>query len=750
MMLSMQGTDLNTVLQRGGTVLPPELYPLRIIEIMRCSALALRRRREILGPIAPQLPFTDQIVRELSSRQVPANHWLQTLIDVQLAIAKAGAGDRDEAMNLLQRSLVVSGRLDHPLTALALLEIGDLALDKNDLELAQRSYFEASFPAAQFGQGDALEEALVGAAKLHTWKGEAGIFAPLTTAADWCRIENFDRAAAAMLLAATEQTMVAGDPRQATKLLVQAQATMRRSDLRGADLGVDLLYQTAQLAFDVNDVSAGMKVLNDAFRLHQPRSRQLFRIDLTNRLYASKELSPRITGLLLNYLLREPTAQDWQQRRYETLLFEVTPHLPILARWLDVTIDRSAGGDFESLVLVSEAIRRHKFFSQLPLAGRLLALRWVVEAPDVLLDDETRNQRLNLVHKYPELAQRSREIEQLKVQLSQLPVAPGDGDESKAYDQVGKELVRVADAQEQAIWRLALRSDPATRMCPPLYTLEQIQARMGDGQGILAFTSSGGDLHALLLTPDKRYKTWPLHAAGKMRSDFTSLMREIGNYDTKQVLAAERLTNESWKDLAAAVFEPLAAELSAETLSGLKELVIVPDDFLWYVPFEMLQINQGSERKAIIDLVPIRYAPTMGLAVQDARPKTTSGPRVIIHGRLFSRETGDLLSTTAEQLKDQQPQSTILRRRLPYSTRYIASVWRELIVLDDIEGAQKEALGWSPGQIDQGKPGGALADWLALPWARPTSSCFPVSTHRRKMDYVVARTAMNCWWQPVA
>jgi CHAT domain-containing protein len=730
-MHSMQGTDINVVLQQGGVVAPNQLYPVRVIEIMRCTALALKRRREILGPLAPQLPLTHEIVKELSSVKLPANHWLRTLIDVQLAIAKAGAGETDDALALLQSSLVVSGRYDHPLTALALLEIGQIASEKNDLSLAQQSFFEASFPAAYFRQADAfvqadaLEEALTSAARIHTFKSEPGIFAPLATATESCRVENLDRAAAAMLLVAAEQSTIMGDAKQAVRLLSQAQQAMGRSDLRNADLGVQLLYQNAQLAFETGDAAAGIKVLGEAVRLHKVRSKRLFQLDLTNRLYSSKELSSRVADLMLTELLREPTAQDWQQNRFETLLLEVTPHLPLLGRWLEVTLDRSAGGNLEELVLVSEMVRRHKFFSQLPMGGRLLALGWVLEAPEVLLNDETRTQRQNLLNKYTEVAARSRQIEQLKAELIQLPVVPATAEETKTYERVARELAQAADDQESMLLRLAMRPDPAARMFPPLMSLDEIQQHLTEGQAILAFVADGRNLHALLLTPDKQSKTWMLSSPAKMRSDLTSLMREIGNYDQKQVLLAERLTSQSWKDLAASLFAPIEEQLPAETLASFKELIVVPDDFLWYVPFEMLQVNVGSERKALIDLVPIRYAPTIALAVGDARPKQSSGPRVIVQGRLFSRETGDMLTATAEQLKQQESNSIILSRRLPYGTRYLASVWQQLVVLDDVEGIEKDALNWSPAQIDQGKPGGALTDWLQLPWGAPDVVVLP-------------------------
>ena len=63
-----------------------------------------------------------------------------------------------EAMELLQQAHMIGGRLDHPLTPLALVELGRLAQNKNELELAQRYYFEASMSAAAYEQPDLVEE----------------------------------------------------------------------------------------------------------------------------------------------------------------------------------------------------------------------------------------------------------------------------------------------------------------------------------------------------------------------------------------------------------------------------------------------------------------------------------------------------------------------------------------------------------------------------------------------------------------
>ena len=61
--LSLQGTDTDRVVRRGGVLSPPELYSVRVMEIMRCTAVSLRRRLELLGPVGESTPLTADLVR---------------------------------------------------------------------------------------------------------------------------------------------------------------------------------------------------------------------------------------------------------------------------------------------------------------------------------------------------------------------------------------------------------------------------------------------------------------------------------------------------------------------------------------------------------------------------------------------------------------------------------------------------------------------------------------------------------------
>jgi CHAT domain-containing protein len=370
-------------------------------------------------------------------------------------------------------------------------------------------------------------------------------------------------------------------------------------------------------------------------------------------------------------------------------------------------------------------IRRHKFFSQVELGGRPLTLRWILAAPEVVLSPEARQQRQRLLANFPQLSALTRQLTQLTTDLSELPLSAEPAEAAKAFDGLAKELMRDSDSAEQMLRELALRPEPAVRIAPPLRTLDQLENRLDEGQALLVFVATNRATHAVLITSAKQYKTWQLKSPARVRSALVTMMREIGNYDANQVLSADRLSSDTWKAAAAEIYQGLGEELSPAVLQNIKELTIGPDGFLWYLPFEMLQVAQDGAQKALIDLVAVRYAPTAGWAVADGRPAATAGNRVIVHGRLFSRDTTAITEEAAEQLREQHPRSIVLRKRLPVTTRFLAPVWQQLIVIDDIELNQRGPLSWSPAQIDQNKPGGALADWLQLPWGSPDVIALP-------------------------
>ena len=151
--------DAQRTLQTGGVFRAPMLWRVNVIEVNRMAALAIRRRNEILGPLAAQDSINKQLSAALSAGNLaPANHWSHAWIDLLRGLAQAGAGKLDEADNLLGRSLVIDGQFDHPLTGVALLEQGRIAAIKGDTRRAAQMFAEAGYSAFYFEDFDVLTE----------------------------------------------------------------------------------------------------------------------------------------------------------------------------------------------------------------------------------------------------------------------------------------------------------------------------------------------------------------------------------------------------------------------------------------------------------------------------------------------------------------------------------------------------------------------------------------------------------------
>ena len=84
-------------------------------------------------------------------------------------------------------------------------------------------------------------------------------------------------------------------------------------------------------------------------------------------------------------MLDEPTPADWSQRSLDTLAVMSTPHDDAYDRWFMAALDRK---DVPQALEISERAKRHRFLSTLPLGGRLLAMRAILEAPDSELPTE--------------------------------------------------------------------------------------------------------------------------------------------------------------------------------------------------------------------------------------------------------------------------------------------------------------------------------------------------------------------------
>ncbi|MCA9270322.1 MAG: CHAT domain-containing protein, partial [Planctomycetales bacterium] len=605
---------------------------------------------------------------------------------------------------------------------LVLLALGKLHLEDNRLEEAANYFLEASFSAAEFGQADVVSDALCLGLTTHLARGgQAGAYPPLVLALPWASREGYSATEANLAVRAAESYLAAGDPARAVKMLDQARRGMARSEMRAADVGARFEYMSAQLAFNQGASGGAMKSLDDALRFQKKASPRLLQIVLADQAFVSGAISARVAKDLYELVLRDPTPADWATDPLDALAVMLTPLPGPMERWFGVAVERK---ELELALEISERIRRRRFFAALPLGGRMLALRWIMEGPKESLSAAALLQRQDILAKFPRYAELQRQSDAQRAALAALPLSPDDAatlnQEKKLYD----EWAKVSAAQEAMLGDIALRRAPTELAFPQVRTMDKIKALTPQRQLVLSFFSTSRGMAVFLFTNEK-FAAWVVEEPKKVADATADLLKQMGHFDGNHPLGREDLASEQWKTPATELLKLLMRNLRPDFWDDFDELVIVPDGLLWYVPFEALQVVDGGDSSPLIAKIRIRYAPMVNLAVPDGRGHKRRSNTMVVAGKLFPRDDDDITTEALDELRGRLPETFGLPATMPSSSSLQKSLWDRLIVLDDIDDRTASPFGWSPVRVDRGKPGGSLADWLTLPFGAPDEVVLP-------------------------
>src|SRR5205823_1200502 len=169
---------------------------------------------------------------------------------------------------------------------------------------------------------------------------------------------------------------------------------------------------------------------------------------------------------------------------------------------------------------IADLVRRRRFTSTLEFGGKLLSLRWLLEAPVEQLDQQALQQRRDLLVSYPEYDKLAKQVQVLKTDLRRLPLAiDPKADRAAAEEQKSKlaEIARLSGLQEVLLRQLAVDRVFVPVMFPPRRTTAEVQESLVKGQALLIFfattasSESPSRLYAFLLTRDKKaFPAWEL------------------------------------------------------------------------------------------------------------------------------------------------------------------------------------------------------------------------------------------------
>ena len=711
--------DQERVLRQGGAMQLPRLVALDPEEIIRCTAIALRRRAELRGVTAADDDKTRGIVAVLGRPIAAANHWSESWVDLLRGLAYLGQRKTIEARTHLERSVALAGEYDHSLTALVLIELGRLAVSEGRYEDAAGLFSEATYSAFHYEQIDFLTEAFVAWSSVHQVLHPDVPLAALEPASAWARVKGYRHLQATLLSLAADGFATAGNPQRAANLLRETQSVMGNRAMGSGRLGVRSQFVAANVAYQQANREAGDKLLAKAISAWQSMSPGLFQLRLAGEMYTQGAVAPRRSMEHFSTLLADPGNAQWSSDPLESLCLLATPHARSFDHWFQVALARRE----ERMALeIADRARRHRFQSSVVLGGRLLALRWVLEAPIDTLNEEARLKRQELLVRYPGYASASQRAAQLRDRLAQKRLIADSAEETRTQLQLLGDLQDVSDQQETILRQIAVARQPCPMAFPPLVPAERIQKGLGAKTKLIMFHITSGQLYLLAVSADE-VLVWNAGTAAAVQRRLTKLLRTMGHVDGNRAVDQEVLNDPAWVEASRSFWSELLSDSKADLPGDSDELVIVPDGALWYAPLAAMVTDESAE--PLIARVRLRWAPTAGLAVSDRGGPALGGATGVVVGKLFPRDDEQTALDAFDELSQSVPRAEQIAGQLPAPSSVFTAQMNRLIVYNDVPPPKRFALDVAPASLDRNTPGNSLADWLGLPFAGPRQLLLP-------------------------
>ncbi len=716
--------DPNAVLENGGVFSPQEMRSADVAEIIRCTAVALRRRAELLGPVGPTDPLSSSILNAVEGRIGRPNHWSQAWIELQRGLALLAMDKPGEAADRLQRSLLIGGAMDHPSTGIALFELGRIAEHEAKFDLALENYLQASLAAAQYEHGTLVEEALHRLSVVHITSGAQGVPPGLELAAAWARKQRYSQLYSGLTADVAEQLATLGDKDSADVALTDARRVIGRRNRVSVQVASRLAMQNAVIRYANKKGDPAREALADAIRLRKTCSPWLFQLSLVNSLYESNAdvLSDREATQLYEELLRQPNPNDWANNVLDTLAVTSVRKDRAFDHWFEVSLRRSEPG---RAIEIAEQCKCHRLMASLPLGGRLMSLRWMLNAPVELLSAECVNMRHDVTARYSDLVDLGKRVEKARDALRHAKVLPNDKDSFKKQLEAGKRVHSLAQAYESELGALALRREASPVAFPPPTSLADIQQRLKPKQLVVAYYVTDKRGYAMMIS-STNHALWKLPSISRCQKGVVALLREMGLSGDSNSLSLATLQDDAWKARSKQLVPLLFEERQFGFWRQFDELLIVPDGFLWYLPFESLVVtNDANEEVPMILSARMRYAPTISLATSRARKQPRAPRSVAVLGQLYPRDDINLSRDQLSEIQKVVEGLEALPPKPAAPSGILRAGWDRLVVFDDLKNTKASTWGWAPAGFDSKRPQTSLARWMQVPWGGPLEVFLP-------------------------
>ncbi|MGH7135148.1 MAG: tetratricopeptide repeat protein, partial [Pirellulales bacterium] len=531
------------IMQIGAAAVPnavriqPVLVPIYAQEIVRCSCLAIRRYGELLGPACPHSLTTKRLVQVLGQRPALPNHWSEAWVDTEYGLALAAAGQTEQARKTLAQAERAMG-FDHPFTGTVLLQSGLLDLQSGDYKAAHRNFLEASWAAANYNDFGVVEEALRYATIANYLVNGRMPYALLAPAVTWAAAGvggagTLVQLNTSLLLDSADNAAQCNQPALATGFLGQATVLASGTNMLAGKIGARMNHLKALVAYQLGNTAGGDLALGAAMLFQTGGSLRLYHVAAAEALWNTRDatgFTERMAVDLYGTVLRDPTPADWMINPLESLTMMVVPHPLPYENWFDAALARRAK-DHELALQITDMARRHRFLSTLTLdhGGRLLNLRWLLEAPEKALDQTALMQRQALEVRFPAYVEKSQRVRKLRNELRRLPLMTDEQEVAEQQSQMLKELATLSGEQEVLLRQMSVGREPANLVFPPLRSFKQVQDSLTEGQSLLVFFDTSRYTYSFLIEKDK-YNYNEVKPPKNFRTNIRTMLQNWGNF----------------------------------------------------------------------------------------------------------------------------------------------------------------------------------------------------------------------------
>ena len=686
------------------------------LEVLRCQAIALRRRFQLLGPLAQHNPLTRPLLNAFSVNVTGQSEAIQSAMNVCRALAALGTGERVASTQLLTQNLSLSNGLDHPLTAIALLTLADLAIESNEIQVAEERALEASIVAARAGQMDHLAEAVEYLSKAGFADGhDAVISKMIQQIVQWSLTKSrmvtirgqVEFARLSALVGDVETAKKQSN--SATTMLLPKQVVMPRAESV-------VRYAQAKIAFLEGNIREGIeKLFEGVAYLHNNKgigSRALFQLDLALQLTISKALNEPVAEAVLGQLLRSPPAGHWRVHPLEQLDWLIVDKTEASNVLLDIQL--RTRNDSDLAAALDDSIRnRYRRLNE--LESRVFDLKILFHGDNRFVGNPAEASLLR--KQIPIVDQNVVRLQQLLAPLQAKPkwdLRKWTEDDTRRWESV----IRLAATQESLLWSAAISPLVVAEIFPPRHSQESLSASLRPKDAVVMFASHGTSMRGLLYIFGK-WRTWEVADFGSLERQTVNLLRELLELRNRDGNQSE--VQKGWG---------LARRIEIRNLLFPKEVwasliaaerwIVVPDASLWYLPMETLPLSDFPNSLPCISEHSITYSPTLGLVpfLLDAKPVTKSVRGIDVHASDFLSQDGPRTKDLQESLSAKKrfvvdipgkptnsPQSLFFKISSDSINTYAAMDWNSI----------------APISTDQNPNQSNIRSWNRLPWGAPSS-----------------------------